>query len=124
MVKARIGSFTGSSNKTFMHMLQTAPFSIVFDEKPSSSSILNAVILAFRILLFSISQSVPAMYKMEASANTVYQTVNTVSFFLMLAAMCVRAIVSLSVAIYTVCSPTMLPIRSECIPISSFSRFA
>jgi len=57
--------------------------------KPLHKILWLIAILAFRILLFSISQRVPAMYKMDVDANTVYQTVNTVAFFLMLACMCV-----------------------------------
>ncbi|MBQ6399288.1 MAG: GGDEF domain-containing protein [Clostridia bacterium] len=46
-------------------------------------------ILAFRVLLFSWAQRNPALYSMNNSANTIYQTLNTVAFFLMLACMCV-----------------------------------
>ena len=46
-------------------------------------------LLAFRILLFSMSQHYPALYKMDADANTVYQTLNTVAFFVMTAVMCI-----------------------------------
>ena len=72
----------------FLTLMIVLVFFNVYD-KPQYKILWLVLVLAFRILLFSISQSVPAMYKMEASANTVYQTVNTVSFFLMLAAMCV-----------------------------------
>ena len=47
------------------------------------------LILAVRILLFSFSQHFPALYRMNTEANTVYQTLNTVAFFVMLAVMCV-----------------------------------
>ncbi len=46
-------------------------------------------ILAVRVLLFSMSQQNPALYPMNTEAGTAYQTVNTVSFFLNLAAMCI-----------------------------------
>lgn len=46
-------------------------------------------VLAIRVLLFSMAQANPALYPMNAEAGTVYQTVNTVSFFLILAVMCV-----------------------------------
>ena len=72
----------------FLTLMLVFVFFNVYD-KPLYKLIWLAVILAFRIWLFSVSQSVPAIYKMDAAANTVYQTVNTVSFFLMLATMCV-----------------------------------
>ena len=72
----------------FLTLMIVLVFFNVYD-KPLTKIIWLAVILAFRIMLFSISQRVPAMYKMGTDANTIYQTVNTVAFFLMLAAMCV-----------------------------------
>ena len=72
----------------FLTLMIVLVFFNIYD-KPLYKFIWLAVILGFRILLFSISQRVPAMYKMEADANTIYQTVNTVAFFLMLAVMCV-----------------------------------
>ena len=72
----------------FLTLMIVLVFFNVYD-KPLTKIIWLAVILAFRIMLFSISQRVPAMYKMGTDANTIYQTVNTVAFFLMLAAMCI-----------------------------------
>ena len=72
----------------FLTLMVVLVFFNIYD-KPVYKILWLAVTLAFRILLFSFSQNVPALYKMEADANTVYQTLNTVSFFLMLAAMCV-----------------------------------
>ena len=72
----------------FLTLMIVLVFFNVYD-KPLTKIIWLAVVLAFRIMLFSISQRVPAMYKMGTDANTIYQTVNTVAFFLMLAAMCV-----------------------------------
>ena len=72
----------------FLTLMLVFVFFNVYD-RPLYKIIWFVAILSFRILLFSISQHVPAMYKMEADANTVYQTVNTVAFFLMLAVMCV-----------------------------------
>ena len=72
----------------FLTLMIVLVFFNVYD-KPLTKIIWLAVVLAFRIMLFSISQRVPAMYKMDTDANTIYQTVNTVAFFLMLAAMCV-----------------------------------
>lgn len=73
----------------FLTLMLVFVFFNVYD-KPLYKIIWLAVILAFRIWLFSVSQSVPAMYKMDATANTVYQTLNTVAFFVMLACMCVN----------------------------------
>ena len=72
----------------FLTLMIVLVFFNVYD-KPLYKIIWLLVILAFRILLFSISQQVPAIYKMDTDANTIYQTLNTVAFFLMLAAMCV-----------------------------------
>ena len=72
----------------FLTLMLVFVFFNVYD-RPLYKIIWLGLILAFRIWLFSLSQSVPAMYKMDAEANTVYQTLNTVSFFVMLAAMCV-----------------------------------
>ena len=72
----------------FLTLMIVLVFFNVYD-KALYKAIWFVVMLAFRILLFSISQQVPAMYKMTVEANTVYQTVNTVAFFLMLACMCV-----------------------------------
>ena len=58
-------------------------------EKPVPKMIWFVVLLAFRILLFSWSRQHAAAYPMETSANTVYQTINTVGFFLILAVICV-----------------------------------
>ena len=72
----------------FLTLMIVLVFFNVYD-KPQVKILWLLVILAFRILLFSISQRVPAIYRMDTDANTIYQTVNTVAFFLMLAAMCV-----------------------------------
>ncbi len=48
-----------------------------------------ALILAIRILLFSFSQQHQAVYVMDIDANTIYQTLNSVTFFLMLALICI-----------------------------------
>ena len=72
----------------FLTLMLVFVFFNVYD-KPLYKFLWFLLILAFRILLFSISQRVPAMYKMDADANMVYQTVNTIAFFLMLATMCV-----------------------------------
>ena len=72
----------------FLTLMLVFVFFNVYD-KPLYKILWLIVILAFRILLFSISQRVPAIYNMDTDANTIYQTVNTVAFFLMLAGMCI-----------------------------------
>lgn len=72
----------------FLTLMIVLVFFNVYD-KPQYKILWLIVILAFRILLFSISQHIPAIYKMDTEANTIYQTVNTVAFFLMLAGMCI-----------------------------------
>jgi len=72
----------------FLTLMVVFVFFNIYD-KPLHKILWLIVILAFRIWLFSLSQQVPAIYRMSTNANTVYQTLNTVSFFLMLSAMCV-----------------------------------
>ena len=72
----------------FLTLMLVLVFFNVYD-KPLVKILWLVMILAFRIALFAFSQKVPAIYSMSAEANTVYQTVNTVSFFLMLACMCI-----------------------------------
>ena len=72
----------------FLTLMVVLVFFNIFD-RPLYKMIWLAVILAFRILLFSVSQQVLPVYKMDTDANTVYQTLNTVAFFLMLAVMCI-----------------------------------
>ncbi len=72
----------------FLTLMVVFVFFNVYD-KPLAKIVWLIVVLAFRIWLFSLSQTIDAIYKMDPNANMVYQTLNTVSFFLMLAAMCV-----------------------------------
>ena len=58
-------------------------------EKPVSKILWFVVLLAFRILLFSWSRQHTSPFPMEVAANTIYQTINTVGFFLILAVICV-----------------------------------
>ena len=58
-------------------------------EKPVTKIIWFVALLAFRILLFSYSRQNPAVFPLETGANTVYQTINTVGFFLIMAVICV-----------------------------------
>ena len=47
------------------------------------------IILAFRILLFSWAQQNPALYTLTAGYSTALQTINTVTFFLIMAGICI-----------------------------------
>ena len=58
-------------------------------EKPLIKILWFIAILAYRIGLFSWSLQNTAVYTMDRSVNTFYQTINTVGFFVMLAAMCI-----------------------------------
>ena len=58
-------------------------------EKPLVKIIWFIAILAYRIGLFSWSLQNTAVYTMDRTMNTFYQTINTVGFFVMLAAMCI-----------------------------------
>ena len=78
----------GSGVQHFMTLLLVLVFFNVY-AKPLYKMVWLLILLAIRIILFSISQQTPPVYQMDAEANTVYQTVNTVAFFLMLAAMCI-----------------------------------
>ena len=73
------------------HMLTLMVVFVFFNvsDKPVYKIIWLVLILVFRVMLFSLSQQHPALYSMDKDANTVYQTLNTVAFFLMLAAMCI-----------------------------------
>lgn len=72
----------------FLTLMVVFVFFNVYD-KPLNKILWLAGILAVRIALFSFSQENPAAYRMATEANTIYQTVNTVAFFLMLAGMCI-----------------------------------
>ena len=78
----------GSGTQHFMTLLLVFVFFDVY-EKPLVKIVCFALLLFFRVELFSLSQRFPAIYTMSAAANTVYQTTNTVCFFLMLAFMCI-----------------------------------
>ena len=69
----------------FLTLLLVFVFFNVYD-KPLYKMIWFILILAFRIWLFSVSRGIPGM---EGDIGTIYQTINTVAFFLMLAGACV-----------------------------------
>ena len=72
----------------FLTLMIVFVFFNVYD-RPVTKIIWLLAILAYRVFLFSVSLRVDPYYVMEREANTVYQTLNTVAFFLMLACMCV-----------------------------------
>jgi diguanylate cyclase (GGDEF)-like protein len=73
------------------HMLTLMVVFLFFNiyEKPLIKIACFIVILAYRIGLFSWSLQHTAVYTMDRATNTFYQTINTVGFFVMLAAMCI-----------------------------------
>ena len=80
------GWSTGSQH--FLTILLVFIFFNVYD-KPVYKIAWFFVILVIRLLLFSISQHYPAVYRMDAEAGTIYQTLNTVVIFLILAGICI-----------------------------------
>ena len=78
-------------NSGVQHFLTLQLILVFFNvyDRPLHKIIWMLCILAVRILLFSLSLSHPAVYSMGNDANTVYQTLNTVFFFLMLAGICI-----------------------------------
>lgn len=77
-----------SGTQHFLTLLLVLVFFNIY-EHPLVKLIWFLVILVYRILMFSWSQQHSPVYVMESAASTVYQTVNTVSFFLMLASLCI-----------------------------------
>ena len=73
------------------HMLTLMVVFLFFNiyEKPLIKIACFIVILVYRIGLFSWSLQHTAVYTMDRATNTFYQTINTVGFFVMLAAMCI-----------------------------------
>ena len=76
----------GSGVQHFLTLILLLVFFNVYD-KPLYKIIWFVVILAIRVLFFSLSQRNPALFSMLQDAGTIYQTVNSVAFFLMLAVM-------------------------------------
>ena len=83
-------------NSGVQHFLTLTLVLVFFNvyDKPLYKIIWFFVILAARVLLFTLSQHYPALYPLTvesglADAGVIYQTVNTVAFFLMLAVMCI-----------------------------------
>lgn len=77
-----------SGTQHFLTLLLVFIFFNIYG-KPVTKILWFLFMLAFRVLLFSWSQQHTALYSMDKTANTIYQTLNTVAFFLILACMCV-----------------------------------
>ncbi|MBQ3278231.1 MAG: GGDEF domain-containing protein [Clostridia bacterium] len=77
-----------SGTQHFLTLLLVLVFFNVYD-KPVYKIIWFVAILVFRIWLFSWSQQHTAVFHLDTSANTIYQTINTVGFFIILAALCI-----------------------------------
>ena len=58
-------------------------------EKPLTKVLWFLAILAVRIFLFDFSQSHPPVHPLTASAGIIFQTINTVTFFLIMAGICI-----------------------------------
>ena len=78
-------------NSGVQHFLTLMLVLVFFNiyEKPLIKIGCFIVILVYRVGLFSWSQQHTAAFTMDKAVNTFYQTINTVGFFMMLAAMCV-----------------------------------
>ena len=78
-------------NSGIQHFLTLMLVFVFFNiyEKPLIKIASFIVILVFRVGLFSWSQQHTAIYTMDRAVNTIYQTINTIGFFVMLAAMCI-----------------------------------
>ena len=71
-----------------MTLILVFAFFNVYD-RPISKLLWFVSILMTRVALFYLSQQFPAIYQMGTKANTIYQTLNTIAFFLMLACICI-----------------------------------
>ncbi len=78
----------GSGTQHFLTLMLVLVFFNVYD-KPVYKLLWFAGILVFRVCLYSWSQGNPAVNPLSQKAGTVYQTVNTVAFFTVLAAVCI-----------------------------------
>ena len=78
-------------NSGVQHMMTLILVFVFFNiyVPPVSKIIWFVSIMLIRISLFYLSQRFPALYSMDTRANTIYQTLNTVTFFLMLACVCI-----------------------------------
>ena len=78
-------------NSGVQHFLTLMLVLVFFNvyEKPLIKIAGFIAILAYRVGLFSWSMQHTALYAMDRAVNTFYQTINTIGFFVMLAAMCI-----------------------------------
>ncbi len=78
----------GSGTQHFLTLLLILTFFNIY-ASPAEKIVSFVLILVYRVGLYAWSQNHPAVYEMDHAANTVYQTVNTVFFFLMMAVLCI-----------------------------------
>ena len=71
-----------------MTLMLVFAFFNVYD-KPVNKLLWFLSILTIRVGLFYLSQTFAPIYSMDTNANTIYQTLNTIAFFLMLACACI-----------------------------------
>ena len=78
-------------NSGVQHMMTLMLVFVFFNvyDKPVNKLLWFLSILIIRVGLFYVSQMFPALYNMGTKANTIYQTLNTITFFLMLACACI-----------------------------------
>ena len=77
----------GIGTQHFLTLLLIFVFFNIY-EKPWMKILWFVVILVFRVMLYVWCQMNPPIHALDERIGTVYQTVNTVSFFLMLAGIC------------------------------------
>ena len=78
-------------NSGVQHMMTLILVFVFFNvyDKPVSKLLWFLAILAARVFLFHLSQLFSPLYNMSTQANIIYQTLNTITFFLMLACACI-----------------------------------
>ena len=78
-------------NSGVQHMMTLILVFVFFNvyDKPVNKLLWFLAVLLIRVGLFYVSQQFPALYNMGTKANTIYQTLNTIAFFLMLTCTCI-----------------------------------
>ena len=78
-------------NSGVQHMMTLILVFVFFNvyDKPVSKLLWFLAILTIRVSLFYVSQMLDPLYRMNTIASTIYQTLNTIAFFLMLACACI-----------------------------------
>ena len=78
----------GCGVQHLLTLLLVFVFFNVYD-KPLHKIIWFLAILVLRVVLFSMAQNRTAAFTLDSDGNAIYQTLNTVTFFLSLAGMCI-----------------------------------